>query len=208
MSYSKTDSERLQPDVNMAGKLKKQIRLLVFGSSMTVAIAFGVSFYFGLVSNSSAVSTQFPELLPIVSKMKNLLIINTFAFSMIIIGSFYLLSILVTNRIFQPLLYLHKNIIHVSRDKFPQIEEPVGDQLFASMQRALAHMVETLRQRNAEEALRLHKSLEMLAEKNRDVETGRIIEEMAREKDSRSGIVRSSDSSEAPDDGAVFMQPV
>ena len=209
MPYLKTDSTRLQIDMDIAGRIKKRIRLLVLCSALTVALAFGMSFYFALVSNSSAVSSQFPELLPIVSKLKNLLIINTFVFSLIIIGSFYLLSVLVTKRIFQPIESIHKNIILLSKDKLPEIEEMEDQMIFSSLQNAFAFMVKSLRDRDTDERNRLFKSLESISTTGLPDESRKLIESVIAEKDSRTGFKKSSEKADVTgggqDDGTIFM---
>ncbi|MBN2185210.1 MAG: hypothetical protein JW746_07770 [Candidatus Krumholzibacteriota bacterium] len=210
MTYSKTDSTRLQVDREIAGKIKKRIRLLVFCSALTVALAFGMSFYFALVYNTSAVSSQFPELLPIVSKLKNLLVVNTFAFSLIIIGSFYYLSILVTKRIFKPLESIHKDIISISKNKLPQVEKIEDQMIFSSLNNAFALMVENLRDREIDERNRLFESLGTGPEAGIPDKSRKLIESMIAEKDLRSGAERASGaegvSGGGIDDGAVFMQ--
>ena len=209
MPYLKTDSTRLQIDMDIAGKIKKRIRLLVLCSALTVALAFGMSFYFALVYNSSAVSSQFPELLPIVSKLKNLLIINTFVFSLIIIGSFYLLSVLVTKRIFQPVESIHKNIILLSQDKLPEIDEMEDHVIFSSLQNAFAFMVKSLRDRDIDERNRLFKSLESISTTGLPDESRKLIESVIAEKDSRTGFKKSSEKADVTgggqDDGTIFM---
>jgi len=212
MSYSKTDSIRLQPDVDLSGKLKKQIRVLVFSTAIAVAIAFGASFYYGLISNSSAVSMQFPELLPIVSKMKNILFLNTFLFSLIIIASFYLLSILVTKRLFQPLDTIHKKMLILSKGKMPALDKPEGDELFASMQRAFSHLTEKLRERDIAEQGKLQKALESISSGKTTDESIMIIKSLIEEKKQYVGSDQvcgdTIDSGKDQDDEAVFMQPV
>jgi len=205
MSYSKTDSIRLQPDVDLSGKLKKQIRVLVFSTAIAVAIAFGAS-------NSSAVSMQFPELLPIVSKMKNILFLNTFLFSLIIIASFYLLSILVTKRLFQPLDTIHKKMLILSKGKMPALDKPEGDELFASMQRAFSHLTEKLRERDIAEQGKLQKALESISSGKTTDESIMIIKSLIEEKKQYVGSDQvcgdTIDSGKDQDDEAVFMQPV
>ena len=210
MTYSKTDSTRLQIDMDIAGKIKKRIKLLVFCSALTVALAFGMSFYFALVYNASAVSSQFPELLPIVSKLKNLLIVNTFVFSLIIIGSFYLLSVLVTKRIFQPLESIHKDVILLSKNKLPEVDEIEDQMIFSSLHNAFAFMVENLRNRDIDERNRLYKSLESISAAGMQDESRKLIESVIAEKDLRSGVKTASEDEDVTgsgqDDGAVFMQ--
>ena len=210
MTYSKTDSIHLQIDRDMAGKIKKRIKMLVFCSALTVALAFGMSFYFALVYNASAVSSQFPELLPIVSKLKNLLIVNTFAFSLIIIGSFYFLSVLVTKRIFQPLELIHKDIILISKDKLPQVEKIEDKMIFSSLHNAFAFMVENLRDRDIDERNRLYESLESSPAAGMPDKSRKLIESVIAEKDSRSGVKKPSetkgDTGSGSDDEAIFMQ--
>ena len=205
MNNSKSGSADLHVDRKIADKIKKRIRILVFSSALAVALAFGLSFYFALVYNTSAVASQFPELQPIVNKLKNLLIMNTLTFSAIIIGSFCYLSTLITNRIFNPLESIHKDIISISRDKLPLVEKIQDEIVFSPIQNSFAVMVERLRDREISERDRIRESLGSGQEKSRQ-----ILESIIAEKESRSGAETESTSirteTNDPDDSTIFMQ--
>ncbi len=189
----------------MADKIKKKIRILVFSSALAVALAFGLSFYFALVYNTSAVASQFPELQPIVNKLKNMLIMNTLTFSAIIIGSFCYLSVLITNRIFHPLEAMHKDIISVSRDKLPWVDKIQDHIVFSPIHNAFADMVESLRDREISERDRIRESLGSVQEKSRQ-----ILESIITEKESRSGAKGDDkgnvNGANERDDSTIFMQ--
>ena len=205
MNNSKSGSADLHVDRKIADKIKKRIRILVFSSALAVALAFGLSFYFALVYNTSAVASQFPELQPIVNKLKNLLIMNTLTFSAIIIGSFCYLSTLITNRIFNPLESIHKDIISISRDKLPLVEKIQDEIVFSPIQNSFAVMVERLRDREISERDRIRESLGSGQEKSRQ-----ILESIIAEKESRSGAETENTSirteTKDPDDSTIFMQ--
>jgi len=84
----------------MTSGIRMRSGLMVLLSSGAVALAFGVSFYFALLSSQTAVATQFPELAPIVTKLKSILVVNTVGFICVIIASFWILSRMITTKMF------------------------------------------------------------------------------------------------------------
>lgn len=212
MSFSKTESESIQIEDTLAKNVRKHIGWLIVGSCVTVALAFGLSFYFGLVSSSSAVSTQFPELLPVVNKLKNLLISNTVVFVLIIIASFFLLSVLVPKRIFGPLTSIQRGMISISRNKLPDITAVSEHGAFEALERSFINLVTTLRDRDLDDNKKLGNCLESISSIQGLDETKKIIELMIAERQSRTGSneIASQKNNEPTGKGdrPVFMQPM
>lgn len=86
-----------------AERIKFQVRALVLLSSLSLAIVFAASFYFALLSNSTAIAKQVPELADVSNRMKGLLTTNIIVFAIVITVSFYLLSRIITSRMFKEL---------------------------------------------------------------------------------------------------------
>ena len=190
-----------------AKALRKRLRMLVFFSTMTVALAFGVSFYFGLVSGGSSITGQFPELESIVVKMKNLLLMNTLGFVAVIIASFYLLARLVLNRIFLPLAAIERKMTDFNDSG--RLPEGCCDNSgpFGSLSESFGSFVTRLEAEAEEEAVILDKALSALPE------TGDGISEqlamLSRRKARALGRMKDDpDSKTSTGESEVFMQPV
>ncbi|MCX5752304.1 MAG: hypothetical protein NTW97_01525, partial [Candidatus Krumholzibacteria bacterium] len=110
-----TGTNDRRSDADTAASLARGVRIrvgyLMLAGMLTVALIFGISFYFALLSNQSAVARQFPELEDVAAKLKSILLMNTFAITAIIILSFFLLTSIATARIFQPLALLHRDLL-------------------------------------------------------------------------------------------------
>jgi methyl-accepting chemotaxis protein len=121
---------------SFARGVRSRIGYLVLAAMLTVALIFGISFYFALLSNQSAVARQFPELEEVASKLKNILMVNTFAIIAIIIASFLLLAHIVSSRIFQPLALLHRDLVAVAGGKLPRRGEKRERGAFSALETA------------------------------------------------------------------------
>ena len=105
---------------SLARGVRSRIVYLILAGMLTVAFIFGISFYFALLSNQSAVARQFPELEEVAAKLKSILMMNTIAITAIIIFSFFLLASIVTTRIFQPLGLLYLELLALAGGKLPR----------------------------------------------------------------------------------------
>lgn len=121
---------------SLARGVKSRIRYLILAGMLIVALIFGVSFYFALLSNQSAVARQFPELEEVAAKLKSILILNTVAIAVIIIASFLLLASIVTARIFQPLGLLHRDLLALAAGKLPRRGENRERGAFSALETA------------------------------------------------------------------------
>ena len=123
MSYSENKLSGVDLTDSMTGSLRWRIKLLVLASTIVVALAFGISFYYALVSNEAAIAKQIPELEVVVKKLKSLLIVNTVGFAAVIIASFFALSAIVTSRMFRPLGFIQKDLMTIADGGLPRKSE-------------------------------------------------------------------------------------
>jgi methyl-accepting chemotaxis protein len=121
---------------SIARGVRSRIGYLVLAGMLTVALIFGVSFYFALLSNQSAVARQFPELEDVAAKLKSILMVNTLAITAIIIVSFLLLASIVTARIFHPLALLHRDLLATAAGKLPRRGENREHGAFSALETA------------------------------------------------------------------------
>jgi len=181
--------------------------LLVLVSSGAVALTFGISFYFALVSGETAVTGQFPELAPIVSKLKSLLVVNTAGFMAVVIASFWLLSRLVTTRMFRSLGTVMSGLRKAVEDRYPESAEPDGSGPFGDFETSWTSAVSEIRAREAREIGVLEKSLQFVS----DADSKASIEKMIEGKKRRIGSGTSTGTDASTGGGAadeLFMQPV
>jgi hypothetical protein len=196
----------------LAGKVKFRIMMLVLFSTITVAIAFGVSFYFGLVSGGSAISQQFPELGGIARKMTSILMMNTLGFVVIIIGSLYLLGKLITKRMFGAIGVIIANMQALTDSgRISDIEE-IDPGPFEPLDIAYRAFVERIRDMEFSEVKRLQNIIDEASETGFDASHLDIARELIMEKTAKTGISTPGKNSVAGrssnDDDPVFMQPV
>lgn len=158
-------------------RLKKRIIFLITLSTLTVAIAFGLSFYFAFISSTSAISGQIPELEPVVSKMKSLLLVNTFGLVAIIIASLFILNRITVSRLFSPLGTLNRDMKEISEGRFPKSAKKKAPGSFNTLSFSFHQMLSAIRKRESEDIGRLKDSLDLLRS-NRHAEAAEIMEQM------------------------------
>ncbi|MBU8922763.1 MAG: hypothetical protein KOO63_13170 [Bacteroidales bacterium] len=196
----------------LARKVKFRIMMLVLFSTITVAIAFGMSFYFGLISGGSALSQQFPELGAIARKMTSILMMNTVGFVVIIIASFYLLSKLVTKRMFDAIGIIIGNMQTLTDNgRISDIEE-IDPGPFESLDSSYRAFIDRLKEMETSEVMRLQKIIDEASDTGPDASHLDIVRELIVEKKAKTGIRTSGVSSgydeSSNNDDPVFMQPV
>lgn len=194
-----------------ANRIKTRVRLLILFSTLTVALAFGFSFYFGLISGTSAITRQLPELEPITGKLQSLLMVNTLGFTAIIIGSFYVLAHLVTARMFSPVARVRKKIQEISEKGIPENDGEIESGPFEELESSCAKLVTSLRSRDEKEIGILKKHLEMM---RAGADIGQLvpgIEEMIRTREIRLTKSKESVKTNRPLPGekndSLFLQP-
>jgi hypothetical protein len=211
MSVSNKDAAGYTYSSDMAAGIRFRTGLLVLLASASVALAFGLSFYFALVSNQTAVARQFPELASIVERLKSLLVVNTFGFVAIVIASFWVLSRLVSARIFIPLGSIMKEMRQASENRLPQSHERPSGGAFGDFSRQWGIVLSTIRENEEREIELLKKSLESPS-LTPGSETASILREMLDAKELRLSAGQRQQSDEGavddPSDNTLFMQPV
>lgn len=194
-----------------ANRIKTRVRLLILFSTLTVALAFGFSFYFGLISGTTAITRQLPELEPITGKLQSLLMVNTLGFTAIIIGSFYILAHLVTARMFSPVARVRKKIQEISEKGIPENDGEIESGPFEELESSCAKLVTSLRSRDEKEIGILKKHLEMVRAGADIAQLVPGIEEMIRTREIRLTKSKESVKTNRPLPGekndSLFLQP-
>jgi len=160
---------------SLARGVKNRIRYLILAGMLTVALIFGISFYFALLSNQSAVARQFPELEEVAAKLKGILMVNTIAITAIIIGSFLLLSSIVTTRIFHPLALLHRDLLDLAGGKLPRRGESRENGAFSAIESAWNAALSRIHEKEMKEIKEL---ADCAASLSRGDSPGRIAEKL------------------------------
>jgi hypothetical protein len=189
-------------------KVKNRIRILLFVSTVTVALAFGLSFYFALISNESAMAKQIPELEIVANKLKSQLVFSTLAFIAVIIASFFVLSSLITSRMFKPLGFLHKNLSILAGGILPRGGEIESRGAFSSLNYAFKAALNTIHEKESEEIKRLEHCLKLLCEQSSsEVEQG--IKEILKGKKAFLGTTEKEETGnyKEKETDTLFMQP-
>ncbi|MBN1164337.1 MAG: hypothetical protein JXB45_07145 [Candidatus Krumholzibacteriota bacterium] len=196
----------------MARTLRNRIRGLILFSSLTVALAFGLSFYYALVSSKSAISSQFPELAFLVNQLKSALVMNTFGFAAVIIISFYVLTLLITTRIFRPLGHIQKGIIDLAGNRIPDLPPEPESGPFSDFEASYRNLVSVLADRDRRDTETLSGCLEKLSAVPGFKEVKQSLEELRETRQLRLGSIPPRKSAESPtagetEENPVFMQP-
>ena len=194
----------------MTSGIRMRSGLLVLLSSSAVAIAFGMSFYFALVSSGTAVATQFPELAPVVTKLKSVLVINTIGFVGVIIASFWFLSRIITSKMFVSLGTVMNGMRKAAENRYPRTPETRESGPFGEFEAKWNIVVHETREREMHEISTLEKSLTALSGPEAD-EARASIEKMISDKKQRicadSTVHGSESAGGSGTDDALFMQP-
>jgi len=196
----------------MTRGINNRIRALVLFSSTTIALAFGLSFYFSLISSGTAIARQFPEFSSMLSNLKSALVMNTFGFAAVIIASFYILTLLITNRLFRPLGVIQKGLMDMTANHLPNISEETGSGPFSNLELAFKSIVTAQSERDRMELEKLT-GWKNAWGKGPDGEKVRAeIEEMIKERQIRLGLIKENENRASAEKGSaendpLFMQP-
>lgn len=185
---------------------KSRVRVLIFTSSLAVALIFGFSFYFSLLSVESSLASTVPELAGLAERLKSTLMINTLVFAVIIIGSFVALGQLMTNRLFKPLQRVDKGLGALASGTTPSVPEVPGSGPFDALWRSFASACSRIREQEQAEISLLGECVSELA-RGGDA-TARLLE-LIEAKKSRAGgeMTEREKSQDDHSDDPVFMQP-
>ena len=195
---------------SLAASVKNRVRCLLLTGMVVVALVFGCSFYFALISNQSALARQIPELETVAAKLKSILIMNTLVFVAIIIASFYALSNLITARMFQPLASLHKNLLMMGEGKLPRSFEALGRGPFSPLDEALRGAVSGICDRERKEMEEISRCAEAIERKAATPETVRELRALSARKGALIGMVeppKDKKGKETKED-PLFIQPL
>ncbi len=207
--FKESESTIQELTENIAGKIKMQIRVLLLVSTLVVALAFGLSFYFSLISSEAAMVKQIPELEAVSGKMKSMLLVNTFAVILIIAASLYILSILITAKLFRPVGVAQRGLISLARGSFPRLSETgTGHGPFACFNKNMMQAVEKIKDKESSEIDELKKCLTLLSRKE-FMEMGKKLEKLIREKETYlgDGSNENTGGEEKSAQQDIFMQP-
>lgn len=212
MSVSNEDAAGYTYSSDMVAGIRFRAGMIVLLGTSSVALAFGLSFYFALVSSHTAVARQYPDLAPVVDRLKDLLVINTFGFVAIVIASFWILTRLVTGRMFSGLGAVMSDMRRASENKLPHPQESRAEGPFGDFSRQWEILLSTLRENEEREIAILRKSLESPAAPGGQA-VAEVLREMLEMKERRlNAAVRPHPQKEAAageDSGdPLFMQPV
>ena len=196
---------------DMTSGIRMRAGLMVLLSSSAVAFAFGISFYFALISSQTAVAMQFPELAPIVAKLKSLLVVNTIGFVAVIVVSFWFLTRLIVSKMFTSLGIVMTGLRKAAENRYPETSHTSETGPFGEFESLWNTVVQDIREKERYEIDILEKSLLLLSGPEAS-EARSSIEKMIGEKKQRicmgSGAGDAAASSSGGTDDALFMQPV
>ncbi len=203
-------SEYISSD-EISRALKRRIIILLLLSTLVVAVMFGLSFYFALVSNETAVAGQVPELEAVVGKLKRILITNTIAFAAVIIVSLYALSSLITTRMFRPLESMMRDMRIIGKGKLPDARAPYREEPFAGFDAMFGQVLSVLKEREKREIEEINQCLSVLSNTSAGKEIRYTLEKILKEKDGflgTGGEVEAGGQSEKTEEDDLFLQPV
>lgn len=204
------DPNATSPVANsLAASVKTRIRYLILAGMVIVALVFGCSFYFALISNQSALARQVPELELVAARLKSILIMNTLVFVAIIIASFYVLSTIIASRLFQPLAMLHRYLLTMAEGKLPRSFEASAPGPFSGLDDSLRAAVLSLCDRERKEIDEISRCAEALERNAAAKETARELRELAARKGALIGAeTRVEAKAKETKKDPLFIQPL
>jgi methyl-accepting chemotaxis protein len=195
---------------SLARGVRSRFGYLMLAGMLTVALIFGISFYFALLSNQSAVARQFPELEDVAAKLKSVLLVNTFAITAIIILSFFLLATIATSRIFQPLSLLHRDLLSVAGGKLPRRGEKREGGAFSELETAWSAALACIHEKEIKEIKELADCAASLSRSGSSKDVAAKLHELSERKKSFAGAAElhpESIEKETKKD-PLFIQPI
>jgi methyl-accepting chemotaxis protein len=190
--------------------LRKRILIVIALSTLVVAAAFGISFYFAFISSGSAIARQIPQLTPVVEKLKSQLLINTFGLVIIIVASVFFLNRLIVNRIFSNLGRVGSGMHEISEGILPERGGIDPEEGFNSVVSSYNTMLSGLRRKEAREIDKLEECLRISGPSgSADLEKA-ISELIVRKKGSLNSELRNKreeEKSQNENNRGIFLQP-
>jgi methyl-accepting chemotaxis protein len=188
-------------------RIKTRIRILVFVSCLTVALVFGLSYYFGLIATETAITSKVPELEGLAGKFKSTLLVNTVIFAGVIIASFFALAYLLTERMFKPLHSLQADIELLARGTVPGRSSDPDHGLFGTLVISFESACERIEKHSRSLIEDLEKAVELDCTKGEcAAKLNEIIEKSKQFIGDSKPVTGAKSDAEADD--SVFMQPV
>lgn len=193
----------------LARGVKIRMRFLMFAGMLAVALVYGISFHFALLSNQSALARQFPELEEVAAKLRSMLVLNTAVFAAIIIASFVLLASIVTSRLFQPLAELHRDFVSIADGKLPRRVDAGGHGAFSALEAAWSDALGRIHERECAEIKELADCAAALSRGAAPAETALKLQGLLQRKRACLGAASPAEAGgkEAAKD-PLFIQPV
>jgi methyl-accepting chemotaxis protein len=193
----------------MARGVKNRMRFLMFAGMLAVALVFGLSFHFALLSNQSALGRQFPELEEIAAKLRGMLVLNTAIFAAIIAVSFGLLAGIVTSRLFQPLADLQRDLLAIADGKLPRRPDSNARGAFTALDAAWHAALGRMHEKESAEIKDLADCAAALSRGDAPAEAGRKLQDLLGRKRAFIGAAAHDepDEKKAAKD-PLFIQPV
>ncbi|MBD3178306.1 MAG: hypothetical protein GF417_01160 [Candidatus Latescibacteria bacterium] len=208
-NYRYTPSAKSVTDSTVTD-LRKRILILIAMSTLVVAAAFGISFYFAFISSGSAVARQIPQLSPVVEKLKSQLLMNTFGLVAVIIASLFLLNRIIINRVFSNIGRIGKSMSEISDGMLPERAGIDPSEGFAVISSSYNVMLSSLRMKEAEELQQLE-LFTRLSESGKSEELqkelGVMIEKKRNALRSDKDEVDKSGESGKKNENGIFLQP-
>jgi len=189
-------------------KIKGRIRILLLASSLAVALVFGLSFYFSLVSAESALASTVPELAQLSEKFRSTLTLNTLAFVGIIIGSFVALGSLVADRLFKPLEGIEEGLGTLASGTLPPVPEGSGGGPFDTLWESFISARSFIEEREQAEISALEDCVAKIGEGIDVTDRLRKLIEAKNRYSGKKETPEGKGSDNSSSDDPIFMQPV
>jgi hypothetical protein len=211
MSTNSMNLKGMELSDEMTSGIRMRTGIMVLISSGSVALAFGISFYFALISSQTAVASQFPELEPIVEKLKGMLVLSTAGFAAIVIASFWILTRLISSKMFAPLGIVMAGLRKAAENRYPETAEPTETGPFGEFESIWNLVVSEARERERREIEILGRCLDSISSPQAE-DTRKLVEDLMDEKERRICAAEPQAGDGNPGDGntddKLFMQPV
>lgn len=187
-------------------KIRGRIRILLLVSNLSVALVFGLSFYFSLVSAESALANMVPELAELAERFKSTLTLNTLAFAGIIIGSFAALALLVTKRLFKPLEAIEKGLDMLASGRVPPAPQYSAGGPFDTLRESYISAREQIEKREQSDISTLE---ECLMDMEKGIDVTESLRNLIEEKNRYSGKKdpQEEKGNKGSSEDPIFMQP-
>ncbi|MDD4857792.1 MAG: hypothetical protein PHD74_06770 [Candidatus Krumholzibacteria bacterium] len=195
---------------SLASGVKNRIKCLILVGMLIVALVFGLTLYFALLANQTALARQVPELETVAAKLKSILLLNTLSFIVIIIASFFALSSIVAGRIFHPLAILHRNLTSIAEGRLPRSFEATGGGPFSPLDEALKAAVSALFDSERKDVEVLDRCIKALDKHGALKETAEELRHLTARKSAYIGITegRGEPEKKVAEADPLFIQPL